>query len=85
MTTRNDCELILEDGITEGEGLISSENEHFKVERTLNNIIYSDERPGFRLRSLDHRNKEIVVTGRINDQGQLVLARFKKHIYRKKI
>lgn len=83
MTMKNDCELILEDGIVEGESLISSDNEHFKVEKALKNIIYSDKKPGFRLRSLDHRGKEIVVTGRINSQDQLVLKGFTKHIHRK--
>ena len=83
MTTGNDYELILQEGIEEGEGLISSDNEHFMVDKALKNILYSEEKPGFRLRSLDHQGKEIVATGRINCQGQLVLKGFIKHIYRK--
>jgi hypothetical protein len=83
MTNKNEHELILNDGIVEGEGLVSWDNEHFKVDRFLENVHYSNENPGFRLRSLDHRGKEIVVTGRINSQDQLVLKGFIKHIYRK--
>jgi|GEM_PF-5302389 hypothetical protein len=72
-------QLVLK-ALRENDRLISNENEIFEVDKSLGkNILCCENELAFRLKSIDRRNKEIIVLGQLDSYAKLHLTGFKKH------
>jgi hypothetical protein len=74
-----EAELKL-DALREKDLLVSEKDEFFKVDKALGkNILCCEQELAFRLKSVDHKNKHNLITGRLDSDGILSITGFKEH------